>query len=431
MKTYILSSLSETELTALCARGQVDFSRIFPIVDEIERDILARGDAAIRDCTEKFDGVFLEDFWVSDAEFATAEQSVDPELKTAIETAARNIRFFHEKTAPKNSEKIETSPEVVCWREFRALDSAGIYIPGGNAPLFSTLLMLAIPAQIAGVKNIVAATPPQKDGSVAPEILYAAKICGISKILKIGGSQAIFALAHGTKTISKVDKIFGPGNGFVTAAKMRVSQKVAIDMPAGPSEVLVIANDAARADFVAADLLSQAEHGADSQSVLLTFSEGKKEEILREVTAQLDFLPRKEIAEKALQNSFCLVCNEMNSALDFSNRYAPEHLILHCKNEAEIISEIKNAGSVFCGAFSPESVGDYASGTNHTLPTSGFARSFSGVSVESFGKWISFQRLSQKGLTELAPTVEKMAEREGLFAHKNAVSIRLSGVIPA
>ena len=425
MKTYFFSKLSADKISKLCARSAVDFSQIFPIVDDIQKEILSRGDAAIRDFTEKFDGVRLEDFSVSVSEFLAAEKKVKSDLKKAISVAAKNIQKFHEKTAPKNSEKIETTAGVFCWRKFCAIEKVGIYIPGGSAPLFSTLLMLAIPAKIAGVKNVFCATPPQKNGKIAPEILVAAKIAGVKNIFKMGGAHAIFALANGTKKIPKVDKIFGPGNAFVTAAKMRISEKCAIDMPAGPSEVLVVADENSRADFVAADLLSQCEHGADSQSVAVVFSSKKADEILAEMAVQIKSLPRRKIVEKSLQNSFFVICENENDAIKFTNFYAPEHLILHLKSSENFSQKIQNAGSVFVGEFSPESAGDYASGTNHTLPTSGFARAFSGVSVESFGKWISFQKLSRAGLSNLAPTIEKMAIAEGLLAHKNAVSIRL------
>lgn len=408
----------------LCERGGVDFGKIFPIVNEIEKNILEKGDVYISELTEKFDGVYLENFLVPESDFFEAENLVSSDFKKAIDQAYDNIFAFHQRQFPSSLDRKETSAGVWCWQEFRAIEKVGLYIPGGSAPLFSTVLMLAIPATIAGCSEKIICTPPQKNGKVSPEMLYVAKKCGITTVFMVGGAQAIFAMAHGTAQIPKVDKIFGPGNSFVTAAKMKVSSRTAIDMPAGPSEVLVIADENANAIFCAADLLSQAEHGADSQSVLVCLSQKKAEEILTETKNQLENLPRKEIAQKALENSFCVVCENLDEMIAFSNLYAPEHLILQLENWESITQKIQHAGSVFCGQFSCESAGDYASGTNHTLPTSAFAKSYSGVTLQSFGKWITFQNLTQEGLEKLGDTIERMAEKEGLFAHGNAVKVR-------
>ncbi len=408
----------------LCERGGIDFGKIFPIVEEIEKNILEKGDVYISELTEKFDGVKLENFLVPKSDFDEAEITVSEGFKKAIDQAYNNIFSFHSRQKRQNLEPQETSKGVFCWQEFRAIEKVGLYIPGGSAPLFSTVLMLAIPAIIAGCAEKIICTPPQKNGKISPEILYTAKKCGIEKIFMVGGAQAIFAMAYGTDQIPKVDKIFGPGNSFVTAAKMKISSHTAIDMPAGPSEVLVMADENANAVFCAADLLSQAEHGADSQSVLVCLSEKKAEEILEETKNQLEKLPRKEIAQKALENSFCVVCENLEEMIEFSNLYAPEHLILQLENWESITQKIQHAGSVFCGKFSCESAGDYASGTNHTLPTSAFARNYSGVCLESFGKWVTFQHLTQEGLEHLGDTIELMAEKEGLWAHGNAVKVR-------
>ncbi len=414
-------------LQDLCQRSGIDYDKVFGIVSEIEKNIIQNGDAELKNLTEKFDGVKLDNFLITSKEISFAVQKIQnekPELIQAIQQAHANITKFHKTQKRNATEKIETTEGVECWQEFRGIEKVGLYIPGGTAPLFSTLLMLAIPAQIAGCKQIVLCTPPQKDGTVHPAILATAHIAGVSEIYKVGGSQAIFAMAHGTETIPKVDKIFGPGNSFVTAAKMKISSHTAIDMPAGPSEVLVLSDENGNAKFIASDLLSQAEHGTDSQAVLITTSQKVAQETLIEIEKQLMNLGRNEVAIEALKSSFIVVCDTLKEAIQISNEYAPEHLILHTNNWKDILTDITNAGSVFCGEFTPESAGDYASGTNHTLPTSGFAKSFSGVSVESFGKWITFQHITKQGIENLGDTIEIMAQEEGLDAHKNAVVVR-------
>ena len=412
-------------LEDLCERSAIDYDSVLEVVSIIEKGIVKGGDEELRRLTKKFDGVQIESLLVTKSEILRAEGKVTKKLKTAIQKAAKNIKKFHVQQVMGNLPKTETSKGVKCWQEFRAIEKIGLYIPGGTAPLFSTLLMLAIPAKIAGCKKVVVCTPPQKDESINPAILVTAKIVGISEIYKVGGAQAIFAMSQGTETILKVDKIFGPGNSFVTAAKMKISKQTAIDMPAGPSEVLVVADKNAKAEYIASDLLSQAEHGEDSQVVLVTTSENLVREVLKELTQQLDDLPRKDVAKKSLKSSFIVVVDSLGKALEVSNKYAPEHLILHIDSWKKYLTDISNAGSVFCGGNTPESAGDYASGTNHTLPTSGFARSFSGVSVESFGKRITFQSISKKGIRNLGETIKVMAEAEDLMAHKNAVSVRL------
>jgi histidinol dehydrogenase len=395
------------------------------VVKKILEKVKTKGDKAIRKYTKDFDGVKLEKPTVSEKEIKTAENLLPQELKDAIQQAKSNIEKFHSSQI-EEIKVIETMPGINCWRRSVGIERVGIYIPGGSAPLFSTVLMLAIPAVIAGCKEIILCTPPSKDGSINPAILYAADLCGVKKIFKAGGVQAIAAMAYGTESIPKVFKIFGPGNQYVTAAKQLIQKEgVAIDMPAGPSEVLVIADETAVPEFVVADLLSQAEHGADSQVILLTTSERVIEQIQRRLIEQLKELPRKEIVEKALANSKIILVNSLNEAIDLSNLYAPEHLILSCDKAEELIEKIISAGSVFIGNYSPESVGDYASGTNHTLPTNGYAAMYSGVSADSFVKKISFQQLTKEGLTNIGKTVMQMAEAEGLDAHKNAVAIRL------
>ena len=355
----------------------------------------------------------------------TAENLLSQELKDAIQQAKSNIEKFH-RSQIEELKVIETMPGINCWRRSVGIEKVGIYIPGGSAPLFSTVLMLAIPAVIAGCKEIILCTPPSKDSSINPAILYTANLCGVKKIFKVGGVQAIAAMAYGTETIPKVFKIFGPGNQYVTAAKQLIQKEgIAIDMPAGPSEVLVIADETAVPEFVAADLLSQAEHGADSQVILLITCEEDAEKIQLSIKEQLQKLPRKEIAEKALANSKIVLLNSIDEAIDLSNLYAPEHLILSYEKAEEFTGKIISAGSVFIGNYSPESVGDYASGTNHTLPTNGYAAMYSGVSVDSFVKKVTFQQLTKEGLTNIGNTVMQMAEAEGLDAHKNAVAIRL------
>ncbi|MDP2454778.1 MULTISPECIES: histidinol dehydrogenase [unclassified Kaistella] len=397
-------------------------------VQEIFLKVKNEGDSALKEFSEKFDQVSIENLLVSEKEIEFAINEVSKELKTAINHAKENIYKFH--VAQKElSQEIETAKGVVCWRESRAIEKVGLYIPGGTAPLFSTVLMLGIPAQISGCKEVILCTPPQKDGSINSAILYTAQLCGITKIFKVGGAQAIAALTFGTETISKVDKIFGPGNQFVTQAKqLAMEYNVAIDLPAGPSEVLVIADKTANPEFCAADLLSQAEHGTDSQVVFISTDEITFNETLNEIEKQLIVLPRNDIAKLALENSLCILLKSVDEALEMCNFYAPEHLILSVENPRSYISKITNAGSIFLGNYTPESAGDYASGTNHTLPTNGFAKNYSGVSLDSFVKKITIQEISKIGLQNIGKTIEIMAEAEGLTAHKNAVSLRLKSL---
>ncbi|NIM35654.1 MAG: histidinol dehydrogenase, partial [Hydrotalea flava] len=397
----------------LLQRPVFDNTGLQATVQNILKEVKLNGDAAIRSFTLSLDKVLLEDIAVQEAEIASASFKIKPELKNAIQVAANNITLFHEKQL-QPVEKIETMPGVVCWRKSVPIDKVGLYIPGGSAPLFSTLLMLAIPAKIAGCKEIVLCTPPRKDGTVNEVILYTASLLGIKKVFSIGGVQAIGAMAYGTNTIPQVYKIFGPGNQYVTAAKQLIQQEgVAIDMPAGPSEVCVLADETANAAFIAADLLSQAEHGPDSQVMLVTTHASLVTLVLEEIEKQLKMLPRKTLAKKSLDNSKCIVLQKMEEAIAFVNAYAAEHLILHCRQPELIAEQITNAGSVFLGVFSPESVGDYASGTNHTLPTNGFAKAYSGVSVDSFVKKITYQQLTQDGLALIGPSVALMAAAEG------------------
>ena len=394
-------------------------------VDKVMQHVRMGGDAALRELTLKFDHVDLDEMKIAASEIETANTRLSSSLRAAIDQAYENISTFHRPQITQ-VEKIETMPEVFCWRESRAIDPVGLYIPGGTAPLFSTVLMLGIPAGIAGCKEIVLCTPPSRDGKVAPEILYASTLCGIEHIYRVGGAQAIAAMTFGTASVPAVHKIFGPGNQFVTEAKMQAQRfGVGIDMPAGPSEVLIIADESANPNFVAADMLSQAEHGSDSQVVLLSNSEGLIAEILKALSKQLEQIPRRDLAAAAIENSLAIQFDLISTCLDFSNIYAPEHLILSVDQPEKYIDRIQSAGSVFLGHYSPESVGDYASGTNHTLPTNGWASSYSGVSVDSFVKKITFQKVSKKGLTNVGPIVEEMAAAESLLAHKNAVSIRL------
>jgi histidinol dehydrogenase len=426
MKKYLLSSLDAKEISELTKRPAIDFEETYavvrPILNEIKKDGLR---AAIK-YAKQYDGFSSSSIYVTEKEFLEADKSLDPKVKYALESAYSNIYTFHNEEVPKIIVK-ETQTGVVCSREFRPIDNVGLYIPGGNAVLPSTVLMLGIPAQIAGCQRVVLCTPV-KGEKINSAILYAAQLCGIKEIIKIGGAQAIGLLAYGDTSFPKVDKIFGPGNQYVTAAKLLVSVDPygsAIDMPAGPSEMLVISDEFANAGYVAADLLSQAEHGADSQVIYVTTSEVKAKEVEKEIEQQLSLLPRKNIAIEALKNSFILITDTLLDAVKFSNLYAPEHLIMNVKQPGDFIRLVQNAGSVFLGEYSPESAGDYASGTNHSLPTSGFARSFSGVSVESFMKAITFQSLTKEGLGNISSTIETLAEEEGLFAHKNAVTIRL------
>ena len=413
------------EWQELIKRPAFENASLERVVKKILDKVKDKGDKAVRKYTKEFDGVKLKKLTVSEKEIKAAENSLTQELKNAIQQSKSNIEKFH-CSQIEGTKVIETMPGINCWRRSVGIEKVGIYIPGGTAPLFSTVLMLGIPAAIAGCKEIILCTPPSKDGSINPAILYAANLCGVKKIFKAGGVQAIAAMAYGTETIPKVFKIFGPGNQYVTAAKQLIQKEgVAIDMPAGPSEVLVIADETAVPEFVAADLLSQAEHGADSQVILLTTSEKVAEKVQVCIKEQLKELPRKEIAEKALANSKIVLLNSTDEAIELSNLYAPEHLIISCRNAEELTGKIISAGSVFIGDYSPESVGDYASGTNHTLPTNGYAVMYSGVSVDSFVKKVTFQQLTKEGLTNIGNTVMQMAEAEGLDAHKNAVAIRL------
>ncbi|SFD08331.1 histidinol dehydrogenase [Algibacter pectinivorans] len=395
------------------------------IVNEIFKDVSINGDDAIKTYTERFDGIRLENNEVSVSEIENAIAKVPENLKNAIIKAKGNIEAFH--TAQKTEKvAIETTKGVQCWQEKRPIQKVGLYIPGGTAPLFSTVLMLAVPAQIAGCKEIVLCSPPNKAGELAPEILFAAKLCGVTKIIKVGGIQAVAGLTFGTETIPQVYKIFGPGNQFVTVAKQLATKHgVAIDMPAGPSELLIVADETANASYIASDLLSQAEHGADSQVILVATSKTLIDNVSDEVEKQLNVLPRKAIAEKAIANSKLIYVENDTIALELINEYGPEHFIICSKNEDLYVDGISNAGSVFIGDYTPESAGDYASGTNHTLPTNGFSKAYSGVNLDSFLKSMTFQKISKAGLLNIGETIELMAEAEGLQAHKNAVSIRL------
>jgi histidinol dehydrogenase len=419
----LLESLPE-----LLQRPAMDHTALYTVVQGVLDGVKKEGDKAVASYTKAFDGVTMDHTLVTEAEINEAALEVAPALKEAIQLAAKNIRCFHEAQVSEPV-KIETMPGVNCWRKSIGIDKVGLYIPGGSAPLFSTVLMLGIPAVIAGCKQIILCTPPAANGKVHPAILYAASVVGIKSMYKIGGVQAIAAMAFGTETVPKVYKIFGPGNQYVTAAKQLVQQTgVAIDMPAGPSEVCVLADETCNPVFVASDLLSQAEHGADSQVLLVSTSKKVVAEVKEALAAQLAVLPRKDIAQKALDNSTAIVVEDMERAIFIVNSYAAEHLIIACKNEDVVAEQITNAGSVFLGNYSPESLGDYASGTNHTLPTSGYARAYSGVSVDSFVKKVTFQKLTQAGLQAIGTAVETMAAAEGLDAHKNAITIRLQSL---
>ena len=397
-------------------------------VCEVLDRVKAEGDKAVIEYEERFDKVKLDSLAVTEEEMKEAEQNVPIELKVAILLAQRNINTFHKKQKFE-TKKVETMEGVTCWQKAVGIEKVGLYIPGGTAPLFSTVLMLAVPARVAGCKEIVLCTPPNKEGKIHPAILYAAQISGVSKIFKAGGVQAIGAMAYGTESVPKVYKIFGPGNQYVMAAKQQVSlHDVAIDMPAGPSEVEVIADETANPAFVAADLLSQAEHGVDSQVVLITTSEKLMDEVEYEVQHQLSRLPRWEIAEKALANSKLVLVKDMDEAIAMTNEYAPEHLIIETKDYMELAEKVVNAGSVFLGSLTPESAGDYASGTNHTLPTNGYAKAYSGVSLDSFIRKITFQEITREGIQNVGPAIEVMAANEQLDAHKNAVTIRLKSI---
>lgn len=420
----VIQQPDRSSWAALVQRPTASFQQLEKPVRKVMAAVKLRGDAAVKKYTREFDGVTLRKLEVTEKEINQAVKGLGVELKASIQLAASNIRRFHE-AQHQAGENIETMPGVRCWRKAVGIEKVGLYIPGGSAPLFSTLLMLAIPATIAGCKEIILCTPPQKDGTVHPAILFAAHVAGVKRIFKAGGVQAIAAMAYGTESIPQVYKIFGPGNQYVTVAKQLAQQEgVAIDMPAGPSEVCVLADDTAEPAFIAADLLSQAEHGPDSQVFFVTTSKTLVPKVQQALQEQLTLLPRKALAEQSLANSKTIVLDNMKDAMEMVNAYAPEHLILCCANAEALAEEVVNAGSVFIGNYSPESVGDYASGTNHTLPTNGFARAYSGVSVDSFVKKITFQQLTKEGLLGIGKAVVTMAEAEGLSAHARAVSIR-------
>ena len=426
MKTYINPLRNTWE--ELLKRPMFSVNELRDQVQQILSDIQFGGMDAIRRYTEKFDGIYIQNITVSENELAEASDQINNNLKEAIQIAAANIRKFHESQIPV-TRRIETTSGVTCWQKAVPIDKVGLYIPGGSAPLFSTVLMLAIPATIAGCKEIVLCTPPDKQGKINPAILFAAQLVGVSKIFKLGGIQAIGAMAYGVDCVPKVYKIFGPGNQYVMAAKQLVSiSDVAIDMPAGPSEVAIMADSTANPAFIAADLLSQAEHGPDSQVILVTNDAFLVERVDQELALQLDQLPRKSIAEKALANSQAILLENVEQMIELINAYAPEHLIIAMENYTEVAEQITNAGSVFLGNYTPESAGDYASGTNHTLPTNGWARSFSGVNLDSFMKKITFQEISREGIQNLGPVIETMAAAELLDAHKNAVTLRLEEI---
>lgn len=413
----------------ICSRPRIDTTTLNGVVNEVLSDIRQRGDDAVKAYELKFDHVELKELRVTESEIEEAYRTIDCELRDAIQLAHDNIKAFHESQIYEGK-KIETSPGVCCWQKSVAIEKVGLYIPGGTAPLFSTVLMLATPAKIAGCKEIVLCTPPNKEGNVHPAILVAAKISGVSRIIKAGGVQAIGAMAYGTESVPKVYKIFGPGNQYVMAAKQQVSlHDVAIDMPAGPSEVCVIADSNSDAEFIAADLLSQAEHGVDSQVLLICTSEEKVQEIIPEIEKQLSVLPRKEIAEKTLSNSTIVVVKDTEEAITLSNYYAPEHLIINTSDYECIAERVINAGSVFLGKYACESAGDYASGTNHTLPTHGYATAYSGVNLDSFNRKITFQHLTEDGIRSIGRAVELMAANESLDAHRNAMTVRINKIV--
>ena len=419
---------NQAEWAEILKRPVLNMETLRGTVCEVLDKVKAEGDKAVIEYEERFDKVQLESLAVTDEEMKEAEKEVPIELKVAILLAQRNIYTFHKKQKFEGK-KVETMEGVTCWQKAVGIEKVGLYIPGGTAPLFSTVLMLAVPARVAGCKEIVLCTPPNKEGKIHPAILYAAQVSGVSKIFKAGGVQAIGAMAYGTESVPKVYKIFGPGNQYVMAAKQQVSlHDVAIDMPAGPSEVEVIADETANPAFVAADLLSQAEHGVDSQVVLITTSEKLLNEVEYEVQHQLSRLPRWQMAEKSLANSKLILVKDMEEAIAMTNEYAPEHLIIETSNYMELAEKVVNAGSVFLGSYTPESAGDYASGTNHTLPTNGYAKAYSGVSLDSFIRKITFQEINREGIQNIGPAIEVMAANEQLDAHKNAVSVRLASL---
>ncbi|MDY3268001.1 MAG: histidinol dehydrogenase [Phocaeicola sp.] len=424
----IILNPDRSEWNYILRRPVLNTETLRETVMQVLDRVRTEGDKAVFDYEEKFDKVKLDSLCVTEEEFAEADKLVSIELKAAIHLALNNITTFHS-AQEFETKKVSTLPGVTCWQKAVAIEKVGLYIPGGTAPLFSTVLMLAAPAKIAGCKEIVLCTPPNREGKIHPAILFAAKAAGVSKVFKAGGVQAIGAMAYGTSSIPKVYKIFGPGNQYVTAAKQQVSLRdVAIDMPAGPSEVAVLADSSANPAFVAADLLSQAEHGTDSQAILITTSENLIREVEKEVEKQLNQLPRKNIAEKSLESSKLILVRDMDEAIEMTNNYAPEHLIIETSDYSEIASRIVNAGSVFLGSYSPESAGDYASGTNHTLPTNGYAKAYSGVSLDSFIRKITFQEITSEGIQTIGPAIEVMAANEYLDAHKNAVSVRLKSI---
>jgi len=418
----------KSEWQKIVERPHLDVSQLNETVASVLADVKQRGDEAVKGYELKFDHVDLPSLEVTKDEIAEAEKLVTKELREAIQLAHANIKTFHESQRFR-SKKVETLPGVTCWQKSVPIEKVGLYIPGGTAPLFSTVLMLATPAKIAGCKEIVLCTPPNREGKVNPAILVAAQIAGVSKIFKAGGVQAIGAMAYGTETVPKVYKIFGPGNQYVMAAKQQVSiHDVGIDMPAGPSEVCVIADDTANAEFVAADLLSQAEHGADSQVFLITTSNKFIDEVQKELGKQLEALPRKEIAQKALENSMIVLVIDMHEAIELSNTYAPEHLVIQTENYEDVAAKVVNAGSVFLGKYACESAGDYASGTNHTLPTHGYATTYNGVNLDSYCRKVTFQHLTEEGVRQIGHAVELMAEAEQLDAHKNAMTVRINSL---
>lgn len=418
----------KSEWAELLKRPTLNTENLFDTVRGIIDQVRTGGDRAVLELEEKFDKVKLSALMVSDVEMQEAEALIPEALKAAIRLAKQNIETFH--AAQRfEGKRVETQPGVTCWQKAVPIEKVGLYIPGGTAPLFSTVLMLAVPAKIAGCKEIVLCTPPAKDGKVHPAVLFAARVAGVSRVFKAGGVQAIASMAYGTESIPKVYKIFGPGNQYVTAAKQLVSLRdVAIDMPAGPSEVEVLADETANLVFVAADLLSQAEHGTDSQALLITTSPALQQAVAEEVERQLALLPRKEIAEKSLANSKLIVVKSLEEAIEMTNAYAPEHLILETQEYLKVAEGVVNAGSVFLGSLTPESAGDYASGTNHTLPTNGYAKAYSGVSLDSFIRKITFQEIKPEGLRKIGPAIELMAANEQLDAHKNAVTVRLKEI---
>ena len=426
MQTFINPHISIWQ--NIIKRPEIDNAGLKDIVSNILEDVKQNGDTAVKKYCLQFDGVELDDLKANENEFAEAILNVDDKLKRAIQLAKSNIEKFH-LSQKEVSNIIETTPGVKCWRKFVAIEKVGLYIPGGTAPLFSTVLMLAIPALLAGCREITICTPSDKNGNVNPTILYVANLLGLKNIFKIGGVQAIAAMSYGTETIPRLYKIFGPGNQYVTIAKQIVSSEgVAIDMPAGPSEIAIYADESCRPAYVASDLLSQAEHGVDSQVILVTTSQQIIDDVKKEIDLQIKLLQRKVIIERSLANSFFVVMENIDDAFYLINEYAPEHLIIASDNADDLSAKVVNAGSIFLGHYSPESAGDYASGTNHTLPTNGFAKAFSGVSLDSFVKKITFQKLSKEGLQNIGSAVELMAEAEGLSAHKNAISVRLKNL---